>query len=232
LLTGVEGLVPDGSVKLGFRTHYPQIETKLTVRGANMDEIQQKLAPVEAEVRRRLGNFILGEDGQTLKGVVLAELTAREGSLALVETFTAGKIAARIAHLPAAEKVFRRGLVARDPAELAATLGLDGALISGEMSRQAAEQVARAMRQETGASHAPAVLIEVDDGPDRIDFGGSIHLAIVSGEGTESRRSRIYGGRDWARLGAVELGLDCLRRYLQGLPVTERTDFKRREGQA
>src|SRR6516162_4216903 len=64
LLTGVEDLVPDGSVKLGFRTHYPQIETKLTVRGADMDEIQQKLAPVEAEVRRRLGNFILGEDGQ------------------------------------------------------------------------------------------------------------------------------------------------------------------------
>jgi hypothetical protein len=28
-------------------------------------------------------------------------------------------------------------------------------------------------------------------------------------------------------LGAVELDLDCLRRYLQGLPVTERTDFER-----
>jgi TolB-like protein len=28
-------------------------------------------------------------------------------------------------------------------------------------------------------------------------------------------------------LGAVELGLDCLRRFLQGLPVTERTDFER-----
>jgi len=40
-------------------------------------------------------------------------------------------------------------------------------------------------------------------------------------------RSRIYGGRDWVRLGAVELGLDCLRRYLQSLPVTERTDFER-----
>jgi hypothetical protein len=26
---------------------------------------------------------------------------------------------------------------------------------------------------------------------------------------------------------AVELGLDCLRRYLQGLPVTERNDFER-----
>ena len=83
------------------------------------------------------------------------------------------------------------------------------------------------MGREAGTSHALAVLIEVDDGPDRIDFGGSIHLAIAGPERVESRRSRIYGGRDWVRLGAVELALDCLRRYLYGLPVTERADFER-----
>jgi nicotinamide-nucleotide amidase len=227
LLSGVEELVPDGSIKLGFRTHYPQIETKLTVRGVDRDDIAGKLAPVEAEVRKRLGNFILGEDDQKLEGVVLDALAACGGSLAVVETFTGGQIAARIAHLPGAEKVFRRGLVARDPADIANALGLDGALIAGEISRETVEAVARAAREETGASHALAVLIEVDDGPDRIDFGGSIHLAIAAEEEVESRRSRIYGGRDWVRLGAVELGLDCLRRYLQGLPVTERTDFER-----
>jgi nicotinamide-nucleotide amidase len=227
LLAGVEDLVGDGSVKLGFRSHYPQIETKLTVRGADRDDVERKLAPVVAEVRRRLGNFILGEDDQKLEAVVLAELAARDGSLAIVETYTGGQVAARIAPLPGAEMVFRRGVVARDPAEIAAALGLDGGLIAGEMSREAAEAVARAIRRETGASHALAVLVDVDDGPDRIDFGGSIYLAIADGDRVESRRSRIYGGREWVRLGAVELGLDCLRRYLQGLPVTERTDFER-----
>src|SRR6266403_1816791 len=102
LLTGVEDLVPDGSVKLGFRTHYPQIETKLTLRGADMDDIRAKLAPVQEEVRKRLGNFILGEDDQTLEGVVLAELTARQATLSVVEMFTSGQIAARMAHLPGA----------------------------------------------------------------------------------------------------------------------------------
>jgi len=41
------------------------------------------------------------------------------------------------------------------------------------MSRETAERVAQAVREETGASHALAVLIEVDDGPDRIDFGAA-----------------------------------------------------------
>jgi len=42
-----------------------------------------------------------------------------------------------------------------------------------------------------------------------------------------SRSARILGGRDWVRLGAVEMALDCLRRHLQGLPVVERIDFEK-----
>jgi len=227
LLEGVEKLVPDGTVKLGFRAHYPQLETKLTVRGRDIDDVRSKLAPVEREVRKRLGNFILAEDEQTLEGVVLSALTARQGSLTLVETFTSGQIAARFAHLPGAEKVFRRGIVARDLADIYAGVGLDAEPPAGELSRETAETVAQAARRRTGASHALAVLIALDDGPDRIDFGGTICLAIASADGVESRRSRILGGREWVRLGATEMGLDCLRRYLQGLPVAERIDFEK-----
>jgi competence/damage-inducible protein CinA-like protein len=227
LLTDVEKLVPDGSVKLGFRAHYPQLETKLTVRGRDMDDVRAKLAPVEREVRKRLGNFILGEDEQTLEGVILSALTACQGSLAIVETFTSGQIAARFAHLPGAEKVFRRGIVARDLGEIFAGVGLDGDPPAGELTRETAEAVAQAARGRTGATHALAVLIALDDGPDRIDFGGTICLAVATADGAESRRSRILGGREWVRLGATEMGLDCLRRYLQGLPVAERIDFEK-----
>jgi len=227
LLTGVEALVPDGSVKLGFRAHYPQLETKLTVRGTDTDDVRAKLAPVEREVRKRLGNFILAEDDQTLEGVVLHELAGRHGTLAVVESFTSGQISARIGHLPGAEKVFRRGILARDLAEVRAAVGLEGAPAADELTRETAEAVAAAARALTGATHALAVLIDLDDGPDRIEFGGSICLAIATAGEVASRRSRIVGGREWVRLGAVEMGLDCLRRHLQGLPVVERIDFEK-----
>jgi len=225
LLTGVESLVPDGSVKLGFRAHYPQLETKLTVRGADMDDIRRKLGPVEQEIRKRLGNFILGEDDQTLEGVVLAELTARKGRLSVAEMFTGGQLAARLAPLPGAEAIFGRGLVARDLAEICGAVGL--AAPPDELTPQTAEAVAQALRVQTRATHALAVLVDLDDGPDRIEFGGTICLAIATEGEIAARRSRILGGREWVRLGAVELGLDCLRRYLQGLPVYERTDFEK-----
>ena len=227
LLAGVEDLVADGSVKLGFRAHYPQLETKLTVRGADMDDVQRKLAPVQAEVRKRLGNFILGEDEQTLEGVVLSELTAREGSLALVETFTSGLIAARLGPLPGAEKVLRRAIVTRDRHQMYDAVGLYQFPSTQELSLEVAEAVANAARIKSGATHALAVLIDLDEGADRIDLAGTIWLAIATEGETASRRSRIVGGREWVRLGAAELGLDCFRRYLQGLPVVERIDFEK-----
>jgi len=222
LLAGIEAMVPDGSVKLGFRAHYPQIETKLTVRGTDAADISRKLEPIEAEVRRRLGNFIIAEDEQTLETVVLAALAERNGSLALVETFTGGQIAARIAHLPGAERTFRSALVTRDIPRLQATLGAPAEL--GEASTQA---VARAALHQTGATHALAVLIELDEGADRMDLGGTIWIGVADGDTAAIRRSRILGGREWIRLGAVELGLDCLRRHLQGLPIHEKTDFEK-----
>jgi len=227
LLTGVEELVPDGSVKLGFRAHYPQLETKLVVRGADADDVQRKLRPVQAEVRKRLGNFIMAEDDQTLEGVVLAGLTELRATLALVETFTSGQIAGRIGHLPGAEHVLRRGVVVRDRAELHQALGLRDVMLTGELTQDATEAVARAARTHASATHALAVLIDLDEGADRIDLGGTIWIAIATRDRVAFRRSRILGGREWVRLGAAELGLDCLRRFLHGLPVVERIDFER-----
>ena len=226
LLTGVEELVPDGSVKLGFRAHYPQLETKLTVRGTDPDDVRRKLAPVETEVRKRIGNFIFAEDNQTLEGVVLAELKKRGGTLAIAETFTGGQVAARLAHLPGAETVLRRGVVSRDLAQVCAGVGLASAP-TGAVTPAAAEEVAKCAVRATGATHALSVLIDLDEGADRIEFGGTICLAIATADDVASRRSRIVGGREWVRLGAVEMALDCLRRYLQGLPVYERIDFEK-----
>ncbi|MGE0419740.1 MAG: CinA family nicotinamide mononucleotide deamidase-related protein [Acetobacteraceae bacterium] len=227
ILTGVEELDPTGGVKLGFRAHYPQIETKLTVRGRDAADISAKLGPAMAEVKKRLGNFIFAEDDQTLEGVILAEMIRQEASLATVETFTSGLIASRIGHLPNAEHVLRRGTVVRDFLELHPVLGLEQVHLADDMTDAAIEAVAQAAREKANTTHALAVLIETDAGPDRFDWGGTVWIGIATAGRVESRRSRILGGREWVRLGAAELAMDCLRRFLLGLPVVERIDFEK-----
>jgi nicotinamide-nucleotide amidase len=205
LLTGIPGLAIDGDIKLGFQAHYPQLETKLAARGADEADLARRLAPVEAEVRKRLGNFVIAEDEQTMEGVILAKLREAGHTLAVAETFTGGNIAARIAPLVGAETVFKRGVVTGD-----------GAV------------PAEALRKESDASLALSVGVQLDEGPDRPDFGANISVGIADAQGSVARQARLVGGRDWVRVGAAELGLDCLRRYLLGLPVDERIDFERR----
>ena len=218
MLADMEVFKNGGDIKLGFQAHYPQLETKLAVRGENEADLLARLAPVEAEVRKRLGNFVIAEDDQTLEGVILATLLERGHTLSTAEMFSGGHLASRLAPLAGAERAFRRGIVARDPGEL----GING------VSSEAAESVGRTLRKESGASHALALLIELDEGADRPDFGGTICVGIADTKATVSRQARLIGGRDWVRAGAVELGLDCLRRHLLGLPVDERIDFERR----
>ncbi len=224
MLAGIDSLAIDGAVKLGFQAHYPQLETKLAARGLDAADLDAKLAAVEAEVRRRLGNFVVAEDDQTLEGVLLSALSEQGATVSVVEMFTSGHVAARLAPLEGAEAVFRQGLVARDLDHLAASLGIAAPAVGPE----AAVAAAGALAARSGATYGLAVLIELDQGADRLEFGGTICIGIAGPGGSLARPARMLGGRDWVRIGATELALDALRRHLQGLPVDERIDFERR----
>ena len=118
--------------------------------------------------------------------------------------------------------------MARDLGEVCAAVGLDGVPTESGISVEAAEAVARAARHRTAATHALAVLIDLDAGADRIEFAGTVCIAIATATVVASRRSRIVGGREWVRLGAVEMGLDCLRRHCRDCRSTSGSISRRR----
>ena len=227
LLAGVEKLAPRGSVKLGFQSHYPQLETKLTVRADNVADIDSELAPVEAAVRERLGNFVVAEDDQTLEQRILQKLGANGGTLSTMEMFTGGSIAARLLPAAGSDDLFKRGVVSRHPAQLAAAAGLNRDAYKHEVSTRVAVALAEGLRTQSGSSHALVVQVSLDLGKDRINSGGDVFIGIADEDTTRSRHARMLGGRQWVRLGAIEMGLDCLRRHLFGLPVDEKIDFEK-----
>src|SRR5690242_14940525 len=102
LLQGIDEFARGTDVKLGFRAHYPQLEIKLTASGDGAAQVRAGIEPMMDEVRRRLGNFVVAEDDQSLESVVLDALGRNKATLAVVENYTGGEIGARIAHLPQA----------------------------------------------------------------------------------------------------------------------------------
>src|SRR6202008_4281804 len=113
----------------------------------------------------------------------------------VVETFTAGQIAARLPHLPGAEKKFRHGTVVRH------LHSPYGGSLPPSLDQWPTEAVAMAARDKTGATHALAVLIELDDGADRIDFGGTIWIGIATADRVVVGRGGAPRGGGRGRIG-------------------------------
>ncbi|MGI9301658.1 MAG: CinA family nicotinamide mononucleotide deamidase-related protein [Gammaproteobacteria bacterium] len=222
MLAGVEGLAAGGEVKLGFQAHYPQLETKLFARGAGAAELEARLAPVEAAVRERLGAYLLAEDAGSLEGALLASLAQASGTLAVAECGTHGAVAGRLVAADPKGAVFQRGGLGATVTAMARALGLDNA--GDEACGESAAQFAEAVRSTSGTTYGLAVLI----GPTRASAEGWVHIAVSRENAAPRKRSACFiGGPERVRVGGVEMGLDCLRRMLQGLSTDDPVDFEK-----
>lgn len=79
---------------VGLAAHAGQVDLRITAWAATAEAAQAQVAPVEAELRARLGHWIFGSDSQTLAGVVLDALAARGLRLAVLEAGLGGALAA------------------------------------------------------------------------------------------------------------------------------------------
>ena len=73
-----------------------EIQVQITAQGATPSDRKAAVEAVEREVRSRLGRKIFGTDDDTLEGVVAGLLRVRKTSLAVVDTFTSGRLAMRL----------------------------------------------------------------------------------------------------------------------------------------
>lgn len=92
---------------VGVLAHPGRIDIRIAAKAATPEEAATAIAPVEAEVRRRLGEAIYGADGDSLEGVVAAAIEARGWKLATIELGSRGGLAAALDGAPA----WRGGLV-------------------------------------------------------------------------------------------------------------------------
>ena len=216
LLSGVEDLAPPGAVKLGFQAHYPQLETKLAVQAPTLEQAMAIVAPVANEVRKRLGTVIMAEDDESLEGVILDELKAIGGDVAVAEVGTFGHVGMRLAAADPAGQVFRRSAVTNRPDDLAMLLDLSH-------NREAlVENAATTVRVQTGTTHGLAVIVDTSGVRDP-----QIEIAIATADHVIRRGSNLVGNAERVRVGAIEMTLDSLRRLLTGAPVTETLDFEK-----
>lgn len=193
---------------VGLAAHAGVVDVRITGHGATAAEAEALVAPVEAEVRRRLGAWVYGADDETLEAVIGARLAARGDVLLAVEAGMAGELAARLSGMGGA---FAGALVvpgALDRAGLAAALdaAADGAwpgIADGDGGGGGARRPTLAL----GAS-----LVRGIAGAEGDASASRIELALRHG-GRIERLALTFGGHpDLAARRAAFGALDLLRR--------------------
>ncbi|MCE1230182.1 MAG: CinA family nicotinamide mononucleotide deamidase-related protein [Firmicutes bacterium] len=186
-------------------------------------ELLARSTEVEAlEAARRDFELELGEDrictGEgTLESTVLDLLMARGETLALAESITGGRVAARLTAVPGASGAFLGGAVAYTPQAKLALAGLSEAqLAQGTVSAAVTEALAQGVKAKLGATWGLA--ITGNAGPTEDPHGpapvGTSFFAVAGPHGTRTQHSHLPADRPDVQARSTTLALDFLRREM------------------
>jgi nicotinamide-nucleotide amidase len=174
-------------------------ETEVRIRiSAKSDDEEQAfalIAPVQAEIERRLDGYIFGYDDDTGIGVLGRRLSDRGWTVGVEEVATAGLLASRLA--PAPGMPFAGGIT-RPVAATTSPL-----------------EVARALRASLGADVAVAIgTAGTDEESTRAAM--VVPLAVVTPEGEIEHTLRVLGDGERARTHAASSAVHMARLAVEG----------------
>ncbi|MCS7039636.1 MAG: CinA family nicotinamide mononucleotide deamidase-related protein [Anaerolineae bacterium] len=192
---------------VGLAAHLGRVDVRIAARAPTPEAAAALIAPVEAAIRERLGRWIYGADDETLAGVVAGLLRRRRATIALLETNTAGHIAAMLRETAADLVVM--ALAGSDPAGL---LGLETPLAAEEAD---ACRAAHLLRERGNADYALVLL--ATQGPNQGFWAadrGHTWLALATPDGVRSERFGVGGSDEFSSRWLAVYGLNYLRLQL------------------
>lgn len=203
-------------VVVGFRAGAPLLELKLEIEDQAHLPLRDQC---EVELRKVVGDFIVGENDDTLGAIVIGLLQQQNKQLTLAESCTGGMIASNVTAISGASSVFGAGFVSYSNAIKSSVLGVDADLI--ETHGAVSEPVARAMAEgalERSAAHC-AIAVTGIAGPDGGTDDKPVGSVWVAWGGMGSINAHLFHypvGRKMFQTMVSALALDLLRRYLLG----------------
>lgn len=207
----------DAGMELGYCARTGEVDVRLISRGCGAE---QTVAEAEGIIRGLVGGHIFGFDDESLEGVLVRELTARQKTLALAESCTGGFIANRITNVSGASAVLLAGLVTYSNEAKMKFLGVNSATLAahGAVSEPTAREMAEGALRQTGADFALAVTgIAGPTGGTAAKPVGTVFIALAGGGTTKLIAPLNRYDRETFKWVTSQQALELLRRRLLGL---------------
>lgn len=197
-----------------------EMELRLTARAQNVTEAERMLAPLEAEVREILGDFVYAEgEDANLQNTVVELLCGKSLTVATAESCTGGLVAKKLTDIPGSSGCFQCGLVTYSNEKKQELLGVSGDTLAacGAVSEQTALEMSRGVRERSGADIGIGITgIAGPGGGTEEKPVGLVYISICADGLHKAYRFYLAGGRDMVRERASLYALDMIRRCVLG----------------
>ena len=192
-----------------------EIQIHLRARAATLEEARKIAESLGEKVEAELGSNVFTREDESMEQVI-ARLYRRRGmTLAAAESCTGGLLAEKITSVPGSSEYFLGGFVTYTEAAKTAWLGVRESTLQqhGAVSKQAAEEMARAVRAKANASVGVSTtgVAGPSGGTEQTPIG-TVFIGVADEHGVEVTEIHVGGERDLVRQWAVQKAFDLIRR--------------------
>lgn len=195
-----------------------EVHLRVAARAADRATAEAMIAPLEAEIRRRLGDHVYGADGEALEAVLGRMLREAGLTLGVAESCTGGLIGHRLTDIPGSSDFLLGSLVTYSNEAKIALLGVpeetirEHGAVSAETARAMAEGVREACRSDVGLS-VTGIAGPTGGSPEKPV--GLTYVGIAGAGPTSVEEHRLRGGRGMVKERAAQAALYLLYRTLK-----------------
>lgn len=193
-----------------------EVTLRLTAKYKKGMQSEDLIAPVEAEIRRRLGDTVYSSENKDMEEVA-SELLLKNGTtIAIAESCTGGLVSARLTGIPGISAVFDRGLVTYSNRSKVQSLGVRQETLDryGAVSEQTAREMAEGIRRLSWVDLGLSITgIAGPEGGTPEKPVGLVYAALAHKDGTVCKELKLWGSRYRIRNVTALHVFDMVRRY-------------------
>lgn len=183
---------------------------RITAKARDINTGKKILEPVEKQIRGILGEFIYGEDEDTIEDVFGAYLVENDIKTATAESCTGGLLAGRIINYPGISKVFGEGYITYSNEAKVKNLGVSEKTLAefGAVSKETAMEMAQGAALKSGADlgiSTTGIAGPAGGTPDKIV--GLVYVGLYYNGIVKYKELKLSGNRQKVRSRAVNEAL-------------------------
>lgn len=185
-------------IRLAYLPQAGMLKLRLTARGTDRKELQNAIDEAVKTLYPIAGQYIVGEDCETLAELAHKLLNAKGKTLATAESCTGGAIASQLTAQAGASRYFRGGVVAYSNEVKECALGVNHSTLEqhGAVSEQTVREMAEGVRERFDSDFAIATTgIAGPDGGTPTKPVGTVWIAVASRTHTEAALLSFPGRR-------------------------------------